>query len=522
MLRNKTKKSEDGNEKFSAVGFLRSTIILSVFSIFGKVLGAVFKLPLASIVGAEGLGLYQLAFPIFVLLFTLASSGVSTAITIKIAECNNNNFAKMGLRWCAFSSVVLAGLVCGFAKTIARVQGNPEIETIYYFVALAVVGVSLLNGLKAILRGRGQNVSFAVSETIEQVVKVGLALLLAHVLVNSGLTSAISGVFVAIFLSTVVASFFCVVRIVKMPAVQLVQTPVVANSKNKSVDKCSKREFIKMSWLSTLGLIVVPLFQFFDSVIVVNLLQQGGLSVSASTSLLGLAHGAVATLINLPSVAVLSLEFVLLPALVKNSNQAMVGRSVKHSLFLTFVICSPFVFLYLFFPEQIITILYGASLSGTEINISVWLMRIGAIQLVFSGVLQVLVVTLQGMKNLVYPPIILTIGGLVKVLVLCILVPQIGIYGSGLACVAFALITVLLAMIILKIKRVNCSTPWVVVPIMVAFVCVIIMRLIYNISLRAIPSVLSLVLCGVIGSAIYFVVIAGVFKLYTKRVERDE
>ena len=514
MTKKVCKKTSRGFTGSSTGLLIKSTLILSVFSIFGKVLGAVFKLPLTAIVGAEGIGLYQLAFPVFVLLFTIASSGVSTALTIKIAECDNKDHVRIGLKYCTISSLVLGSIVCLMSNLIAGFQGNNEIRVVYYFVALAVVGVSILNGLKAILRGKGEVVSFAVSETIEQVSKVALALCFAYLLVDYGLVYAISGVFVAIFLSTVIASVFCVICIIKMPAVNLFNKAEMFNNIN---NKCSVSEFVKLSGLSTLGLMVVPVFQFFESAIIINLLKDAGFSATVATSLLGVAQGMVATLINLPLVAIMSLEFVLLPMMVKSKDIATASSKTKHSIFLAFVICSPFVFLYLFFPSQILELLYGASLSLEELHVAVGLMQIGSIQLLFAGLLQVLIVCLQGIKRMVYPPIILTIGGVVKLVVLFILVPKLGILGSEFACVMFSIVATLLALLILKKQKINVSNIFAFVPFVASLVIVLFVKFMFNVLNSVMGLFASVAISGVVGAGLYLVAMLPLFKFYAKR-----
>ena len=51
-----------------------------------KILGAVYRIPLTNLLGAEGIGIYQLVFPIYALMLTLSSSGIPTAIARLVSE----------------------------------------------------------------------------------------------------------------------------------------------------------------------------------------------------------------------------------------------------------------------------------------------------------------------------------------------------------------------------------------------------------------------------------------------------
>ena len=61
--------------------FLHGAIILGAAGFVIKVLGAFFRIPLANMIGEEGMGYYQTAYPIYVLLLVLSTAGIPTAIS---------------------------------------------------------------------------------------------------------------------------------------------------------------------------------------------------------------------------------------------------------------------------------------------------------------------------------------------------------------------------------------------------------------------------------------------------------
>ena len=48
--------------------------LLMVFMLTAKGIGALFRIPLTNIVGAEGMGLYQMVYPFYALLLTVTFS----------------------------------------------------------------------------------------------------------------------------------------------------------------------------------------------------------------------------------------------------------------------------------------------------------------------------------------------------------------------------------------------------------------------------------------------------------------
>ena len=66
--------------------FIKNAAILTISSLFLRFAGILFRVWLAAKIGAEGIGLYQLIFSVYVLASTFATSGISTAVTRLIAE----------------------------------------------------------------------------------------------------------------------------------------------------------------------------------------------------------------------------------------------------------------------------------------------------------------------------------------------------------------------------------------------------------------------------------------------------
>ena len=63
-------------------------LILTVAGVITRLLGFVFRIYMSNLIGSEGMGLYQLIIPLYMLAGTLSTSGVSVAISKLIAEEN--------------------------------------------------------------------------------------------------------------------------------------------------------------------------------------------------------------------------------------------------------------------------------------------------------------------------------------------------------------------------------------------------------------------------------------------------
>jgi len=66
--------------------FIKNAVILTASSLLLRFAGIIFKVWLASFIGSEGIGLYQLIFSVYVLASTFATTGISTAVTRLVTE----------------------------------------------------------------------------------------------------------------------------------------------------------------------------------------------------------------------------------------------------------------------------------------------------------------------------------------------------------------------------------------------------------------------------------------------------
>ena len=71
--------------KHSLIG---GAIILTIASFITRILGFIYRIYMSRLIGAEGMGLFQLIFPIYMLGYTLSSSGISVAVSKLVAEEN--------------------------------------------------------------------------------------------------------------------------------------------------------------------------------------------------------------------------------------------------------------------------------------------------------------------------------------------------------------------------------------------------------------------------------------------------
>ena len=64
---------------------LKGTLLLTLSGFLTKIIGFIYRIFLSQKIGAQGMGIYQLIFPIYTLCYALAVGGIQTAISRLVA-----------------------------------------------------------------------------------------------------------------------------------------------------------------------------------------------------------------------------------------------------------------------------------------------------------------------------------------------------------------------------------------------------------------------------------------------------
>ena len=416
-------------------GFVKGAIILVVFNVIAKVIGAFYRIPLANMLGPAGIGKYQLVFPLYSLLLSISVSGIPVAISKIVAEYNSKNqqgdikkLLKLAKLYLVVISVIVVAIFTIFAKFIAKIQGNPEIYFCYYAIAPAVLFVGILSVYRGYFQGNLNMLPTALSNVVEQVGKLVFSLTLAKVFATKGVVFGVFGALLGISLSEFMALIFLSVYY------------LFGKKKiNKNHSRLSKRTISKQLLYTalpiTLGGIASPITAIIDSLLVVNLLMFMGVGSNGATSFLGLLSGIVDPIINIPIVLAVSISASLLPNISKlyaEKNKIAVRSLIEKSFQLTLSISMVCAISFVIFGRQILEFLYGTSLSYEELIISTKLLFLGGINLMFLSLLQVSSGVLQGMGKQAFTMKSIIVGSVIKIVLTCVLVliPNVNILGA--------------------------------------------------------------------------------------------
>ena len=420
--------------------FVKGAFVLIVFNLIGKVIGAFYRIPLAKIVGSVGMGQYQLVFPLYCLVLTIATSGIPVAMSKLVAGFNSQNRFNDSKRLLKTSIILLTTLsaigsatVIFGARFFAGLQGNVNNAICFYGIAPAVFFVGLLSAFRGYFQGNLIMFPTAFSGLVEQVLKMVLGLFLANSFLEFGTEYAVFGALLGISISELVSVVFLSVFYLCYS----LKNKKVCNLEPDTYKNLS-RQLLSLSVPITLGGLISPITAMVDSLIVVNLLMFSGFSNETSTMMLGLQSGVVEPLVNIPVIIAVSVSIVLLPSISDVSaekSQEKIKNIIEKAYQITLSISIACFVCFVIFGEQILSFLYGGSLDVFELQTAMKLLFVGGLNIVFLALVQVTASALQGLGNASFPVKTLTVGCVIKILLDLILVSvkSINILGASIA-----------------------------------------------------------------------------------------
>ena len=160
--------------------FLVQGLLLTAFSLFLRVTNIGYRAYLSSKIGAEGMGLYQLIFSVFMLAVTLSTSGISLAVTRMVTaaiaanrrETIRSVVTKCFL-FCLTVSCTIAALLLIFSDfAAAKILGNVGAASSLRILALGLPFMSQCTCMKGYFLAVDESLSTSVSDAVEQVLTI--------------------------------------------------------------------------------------------------------------------------------------------------------------------------------------------------------------------------------------------------------------------------------------------------------------------------------------------------------------
>ena len=147
--------------------------IMAVSTVFVKICGALYKIPLNNILGDEGVAHFMSAYNIYALLLTVSTAGLPLALSKLISEANATN-RRTQMRRCFHTAMVIfvalgvagSAVMLLFTRQLAAAMKNPLAYWPIKCLGVSVVCVSIMCAYRGFAQGRQNMVPTATSQFI--------------------------------------------------------------------------------------------------------------------------------------------------------------------------------------------------------------------------------------------------------------------------------------------------------------------------------------------------------------------
>lgn len=293
---------------------ITGALLLTATGIISRCMGFLYKIFLSRTIGAEGIGLYQMIFPIYGVCYALTTAGVETAIsrfTAAEASRKNPGSARRILFMGLFLSLTLSFFTClllyAQADWIALyVLRDARCANLLRILVLSIPCGACHSCISGYYYGLKKTGVPAFSQLLEQSVRVASVYLIYKVSLQAGRPlnpeAAVAGMVLGEAASMLFSFFFI-----------SSEHPVDARPERFSLKLWAGRLF-RMAAPVTANRVCLNLLGSAEAILIPLTLRQYGLSSEMALSVYGTLTGMAMSFILFPSVLTNAVSVMLLPA----------------------------------------------------------------------------------------------------------------------------------------------------------------------------------------------------------------
>lgn len=434
-------KTSSGSKAASRL--MQGATILALAGIISKIFGAVFRIPLTNMIGAEGQSYYGAAYPVYQFFYVIATAGFPVAISRMVSErialgdyINANKSFKLAMKVSFVISMISFVIAFFGAGAIAAFYGNPGAANSIRAISVALLFTPVAASLRGYFQGHQNMTPTAVSQVLEQIVRVAVGLALAYMFFRTSLENAAAGATFGASAGMITAMIVLLVLYNRNKATR--QENMRNSVIREETQNARIKELIEIVVPITIGSSIMPLMMIIDAAVVMRRLQATGWTLAMSKTLYGLISGYCDPLVNLPVVFIDAITISLIPAVTTAftlKRKADLDGNIKTGLKTMMVIAYPCAIGLIVLAQPILHLLYPTKID--EADLAIHTLQILALSIIALAIMRTLSSSLQGIGKMTLPVINLFIGAVVKIVVTFILVgiPALNINGAAIGTV---------------------------------------------------------------------------------------
>ncbi len=357
---------------------IKGTFILTLTGFATRFMGFFYRVFLSHTFGEEGVGLYQLVFPIYALCFSLTSAGIELALSrcvaTRITQGKHREAKELlysSLLITVTFSILITLILQRYAVPISRAfLHEPRCSDLLIILSYAFPFASIHSCVCGYYFGLKQTGVPASSQFVEQIIRILSVYLLYLYGVRHGIRFGVSIAVAGLVAGEISSSLFCLRALLGKKWLTHFSRLHLHGRLRHS------RELLFLSVPLTASRVLLNLLQSIEAVSIPIRLQSYGMSLSESLSTYGVLTGMAMPCVLFPSAITNSVSTMLLPTVAEIQaldNQRELSRLIKRvacsCIFLGGICCVCL----LAFGQWIGAVLFHSPLAGNYIITLAWM-----------------------------------------------------------------------------------------------------------------------------------------------------
>lgn len=363
-------------EFYKKHSLLAGTLTLTAAGLLSRILGFFYRIFLSRTIGAEGIGIYQMIFPVYGICFSLCAGSLQTAIS-RFTAADRDQAKRILFTGFLISfslSLVFMACIMGLSRPIAvHILMEPRCASLLSVMALAFPCVSIHACISGYYYGKEQVHVPAAAQFTEQFVRILTVYLVTAVLTEQGKPVTVRIAVLGLVAGEAASALFTLLSFLIFSD----------GSEAASDGKSPHRPIAAIAApLMTLALplmanrLIMNLLQSAEAVLIPSRLGLSGLTHSQALSIYGVLTGMAMPFIMFPSAIVNSLAVVLLPNVARQQSSGNhsaisenISMSFRYSLYMG-ILC---IGIFTVFGEDLGLQVFKNRDAGVFISILAWL-----------------------------------------------------------------------------------------------------------------------------------------------------
>ncbi len=323
--------------------FLQGAFILTISTVFIKLLSAFYRIPYQNIVGDVGFYIYQQVYPFYSFVLVLSTYGFPVIISKLLAEVREErkSFTRTDIlvtSWISLSAIGLIMFCCLYfgAGFLADIMSDQMLAKSIRLISFAFLFLPIVSIFKGIFQSEGDMFPTACAQVVEQTVRVSFILTFAFFFYQYGLS--LYEVAEGAFLGSVAGALVSCIILLFFYRKKQNKTIVTIDSIHlrKKFIPLSKK-IIGQGILFCISSLILVFIQFMDALVLYPLLMTSGLEMTEAKQWKGI-YDRGQPLLQVGTAAIMSLSLTVVP-LISEFHEKRDQKQVEYYTELSFRLC---------------------------------------------------------------------------------------------------------------------------------------------------------------------------------------